>query len=326
MDQTTILAESSAKLETLGGELLNMPPHQGDVLQTVRAPLAAVLAMLQRIKAADFTGVSPDAPTQLNQAVVHMTTALTSLKRNPLGSDRTALRDEAYVATRTFLDMATPLVAYFAATDQRQLDAVGKDLENRLEAAEEASQKITNILAAIKGDRDEAAKALATIRQTAAVAGVSTHAKDFSEVAQEHARVGRAWFWFTLALGVASIVLVYLLVKTQPLDENAKPAVIAQYVLTRALAFAFASYLTVWAARNYRAHRHLQVVNRHRAKALQTFQTFSGAALDDSTRNAILIETTRCIFVQGASGYSDEDPAGPVDRIVEVARTAVGKG
>ena len=82
-----------------------------------------------------------------------------------------------------------------------------------------------------------------------------------------------------------------------------------------------ASYLTVWAARNYRAHRHLQVVNEHRQKALTTFDMFAAAAKDEATKNFVLVEVTRCIFAPTSTGYSGEEPAGPADRIIEIVKT-----
>jgi hypothetical protein len=91
--------------------------------------------------------------------------------------------------------------------------------------------------------------------------------------------------------------------------------------MTRAVVFAMASYLTVWAVQNYQSNRHLQVMNDHRSKALQTFDAFVWAADDDGqTRNAVLLEATRCIFTAGSTGYSSDETAGPTDGIVEIVK------
>lgn len=68
---------------------------------------------------------------------------------------------------------------------------------------------------------------------------------------------------------------------------------------------------------------HLSTVNRHRALSLQTFQAFSHAASDESTKNAVLMEATRAVFGSVPTGFLDAK-AGSSDgdlKIVEVAKT-----
>jgi peptidoglycan/LPS O-acetylase OafA/YrhL len=166
--------------------------------------------------------------------------------------------------------------------------------------------------------------ALASIQETTGTAGAATHATEFEALATNSDTYAKRWLAFTLVLGFVTLVTVVILVLKDPSGE--KPSQIAQYVMVRVAAFALGSYLTVWAARNYRAHRHLQVTNKHRATALRTFQTFVAAASSDApTKNAVLLEATRSIFTAGATGYSGDEPAGPTDRVVEIARTIVEK-
>jgi hypothetical protein len=80
---------------------------------------------------------------------------------------------------------------------------------------------------------------------------------------------------------------------------------------------------TVWCGRIYKATKHQAVTNQHRANALKTFQAFVKAALDDATRDAVLLETTRSIFTIAPSGYleTSEPSAEPVSKLMEIIRS-----
>ena len=75
-----------------------------------------------------------------------------------------------------------------------------------------------------------------------------------------------------------------------------------------------------------RAHRHNEVVNRHRQNALSSFETFVAAArADEQTKNAVLLEATRSIFALQPTGYdsTDAESAGS-SQLIEVMRTLPG--
>ena len=80
---------------------------------------------------------------------------------------------------------------------------------------------------------------------------------------------------------------------------------------------------STWCGRNYRALKHLSVLNRHKALSLRTMQAFVAAAGDDSTKSAVLLETTRTIFSAGVTGYIDTKDGGDEStlKVVEIAKT-----
>jgi hypothetical protein len=135
------------------------------------------------------------------------------------------------------------------------------------------------------------------------------------------------WLVATVAASAATVGVMIWLVRGSPLANAASPGEITRYVMTRVSTFAVLSYLTVWTSRNYRAHRHLQVLNQHRNKALITFQTFvSAAGTDDATKNAVLLEATRCIFNAGPTAYATEERDGGTVPIIEIVKSFVDKG
>ena len=96
--------------------------------------------------------------------------------------------------------------------------------------------------------------------------------------------------------------------------------------MTKIIVISLIYFAAIWASRNYRAHRHLNVVNSHRQNALMTFQTFVKAAGDEDkeTKNAVLLEATRCIFSPTSTGYLGGDQETPSSSIVEVLTKTVG--
>lgn len=77
--------------------------------------------------------------------------------------------------------------------------------------------------------------------------------------------------------------------------------------------------------KNYTAHKHLEIVNRHRQNALDTFNDFVESAGDNSeTRDAVLLAATNSIFDANQSGYlsaktKGSDSANPIQQVVRTA-------
>ena len=83
---------------------------------------------------------------------------------------------------------------------------------------------------------------------------------------------------------------------------------------------------TVWCSKNYRALKHQVTVNKHRALSLQTFQAFVGATKDPRTKDAVLMEATRAIFGNTATGFAD--PAHTSEsgiRVLEIGKSVAEK-
>ncbi len=238
----------------------------------------------------------------------------------PPGTD--AVGQESARALTTALDgvleHAAPVVAV-SLTDQAQFAQRVASLDSIIQSASAKLQEVD-------AQRTKAIEGVAAIRNAAGQAGVHKNAAAFAALATKRSDEAGRWFAGIIASAALSVVLVFALVKAYPLQDGAKASTIVQYVMLRVVGFALASYLLVWAARNYRASRHLAVLNEHRAMALQTFDSFVVTASDDpATKNAVLLEAMRCIFTAGSTGYSSEEPSSPTDRIIEIAKTIVQK-
>ena len=106
-------------------------------------------------------------------------------------------------------------------------------------------------------------------------------------------------------------------------DEASTHDIVTE-TLIRLLILSLLYFGMVWSSKNYLAHRHNVVVNKHRANALKTFQSFvEGAEGDSQTKNAVLIQATTAVFSPQKSGFlrKESDTQAP-NRIIEILQNA----
>ena len=153
---------------------------------------------------------------------------------------------------------------------------------------------------------------------------ISQYKAIFAEQAKEY-RKG-AWIWLGMA-GVATAAFfgVFFLLPTllKPGgNQLTKMTEILQSLFTKGLLL---SPIYMWLNRsikNYTAQKHLEVINTHRQKALETFDTFVAAAEGNrETRDAVLLSATEAIFDANQSGYlsakaSGSDSRSPIQQVI----------
>ncbi|MCI0456761.1 MAG: hypothetical protein L0Z62_07260 [Gemmataceae bacterium] len=206
------------------------------------------------------------------------------------------------------LMLALPYLAFKAGRGSEQLESLKL-----------AVQQTQEIKAEAEAARDAARDAGASI-------GVGRFSKVFKDSADEHDKSSHKWLMATTVVALATVVVALLVVFLFPADGEARLSALIQGVITRLAVILVLFYAAVWCGRNYRAHRHLAVLNRHRQAALTTFETFVHGASDDQTKNAVLLEATRCIFTAGSTGYTGAEDEGPGSRIIEIFKTVAGSG
>ena len=131
------------------------------------------------------------------------------------------------------------------------------------------------------------------------------------------------WLVVSAILALATLWLAWQMAG-QVADRTLTDAI--QFVAARIILFGVLSYALVSAVRTYRAEAHNHVVNAHRHHALSTFETFTAASSDDTTRNAVLMQTTHCVFSHRPSGFGQcEDDAAPQSQVLELTRNVLPK-
>ena len=138
-------------------------------------------------------------------------------------------------------------------------------------------------------------------KDAAAKIGVAKFAIKFDAIASDHEKLSKAWLITATVCGVVTLITSGVIVCLGPLwPTNTIPpdASVFPYVLTKLAFLSVLYFVTIWAGRNYKSHRHLGVLNRHRQNSLSTFETFVEASNDQKTKDAVLLEATRCIWAR----------------------------
>ncbi len=76
-----------------------------------------------------------------------------------------------------------------------------------------------------------------------------------------------------------------------------------QTLIAKFLIFSFFSGGFYQVLKNYKAQKHLQTLNQHRANCLRTFESFVAGEGDQKTKDAIRLQAARAIFEAGETGY-----------------------
>lgn len=170
----------------------------------------------------------------------------------------------------------------------------------------------------------EAENLLKGLREISAESGVTKHSEIFAKEAISHNTSAKNWLAGIFLFIIISIIIAYCSFKLlMPSEPNPSVYQIIQYTLVKILIFAILYYLLMLFIKNYNAHRHNCIVNKHKQNALSTFQTFVNSTKDQEIKNAVLIQTTQSIFANQVSGYikNEIEEANP-NKIIEIIRSA----
>ena len=192
-----------------------------------------------------------------------------------------------------------------------------------------AKADIEMVKDAADGKFEELEKLVSAAAEIAGKQAVGAHAKIFKETSDEHLKKATKWFCGMIGVGVGSFTLTILLFVWNPfagtspgsgppqLSETGIDIAQIQATIARVICVSISYFFLIWCNSNYRAQRHLSVVNKHRSDALLTFEIFAAQASDE-VKQQVVLEATRCIFGPSVSGYlgPGENTQSPIAEIV----------
>ena len=213
------------------------------------------------------------------------------------------------------------IVAYWSSRKMEQFRAQSDVAVDRLNAVTDRAKKNSNEAEQKAAERQQEFDRLKLEWQNQLVEKpISQYRTIFAEQAEQHRKGARNWL---IVAGVTTGVFfgVFYVLLNPPASLGLPEAGGAG--LTGALQSLFIkgfllSPIYLWLNRsikNYTAQKHLEVVNTHRQKALETFDPFVAAAEGNrETRDAVLLAATEAIFDANQSGYLSAKASGPDSR------------
>lgn len=202
-------------------------------------------------------------------------------------------------------------IAYLAS---RERDFGSLEVEARA-AAESAKRQAKDLSTALETQKKSAEVILDDIRKVAAEQGVSQQAIHFKNESELHATESAVWKTTTIkALGViAGFGVLTIFLHKIPFLAPGNTYDAIQLAVSKVLIFAVLAYGGTLSAKNYLAHKHNEVVNRHRQNALATYKAIADAAHDEGARDIVLAHAADCIFSPQETGYSLSKGSGSPD-------------
>jgi hypothetical protein len=195
-----------------------------------------------------------------------------------------------------------PFISYAVrkSTDFSKLEREARSLiQNVTDRAHELQQDLEK-------RRKEADAVLHAVRKVAEEQGVSQQAIYFKSEADNHEKESGIWLNRTvfLTVGLTAYAAATLFLHKIPILVPTTIYETVQLAASKVLIFVTISYFLILSAKNYVAHRHNSVVNRHRQNALATYTALVKAAGEEATRDVVLAKAADCIFSAQATGFA----------------------
>ena len=219
-----------------------------------------------------------------------------------------------------------PYISYsmHKATDFEQLETRSRAI---IQGIQDQGSAIEEDMGNIK---IEAQNALETIRTVAGEQGVSQQAIYFKTESDFHETEASKWFRYTAisaAILVCYALATFFIHKINFFSPQNTFETI-QLVISKVLVFMVISYSLYFCSRNYSAHKHNSVVNKHRQNALVTYRAIVEAANETTNADIVLGQASCCIFSPQDTGYSRQNagnystPSTPIEFVMK----AIGNG
>lgn len=204
-----------------------------------------------------------------------------------------------------------PIISY-GATRQRDFAAMEQDFRAKMQRADDTAAEEMKKLQALNQD---AQRVLDEVRKVAAEQGVSQEAIYFQKESSDHDAAATQWrnrtIYVATALGAYALLSAFVHKWEWIAPKDSFQAF--QLGLSKVLIFAVLAYMLLLCARNFLAHTHNAIVNRHRQNALLTFNALVEAAGNDERRDVILTYAASCIFSPQDTGYIKSGGGTPAD-------------
>lgn len=184
-------------------------------------------------------------------------------------------------------------------------------LEEQGRAAVRSVEDRTNALVAdIEAQQNQIQKTLDDVRTAAAEQGVSQQARYFKEEADKHYSQARDWLQWTLISSGALILysISSLFFHLIPGLDPTSTYDAVQLGASKLLVFIVIAYIVLTCGRNFMAHTHNAIVNRHRQNGLQTFTTLVDAAGGSQAQDIVLSHAAGSIFDPQETGFAKQQP------------------
>jgi hypothetical protein len=289
--------------------------------------LASIFEMLGILRDLPYERITSNSFAPLRDALVAALAVVArinsfDLNRQSPSAERDQIVSEIIGVEQQLTNAVQGWIAYLAYLK----GDIPAQLANVTRAASDAALEYDAFKKRSAAQHTEIEQIVAAAREASAKAGVAHFALDFSNDANEREADAGKWLKASVISAAATfIVAVGFLVLFLIIELPKELPHLVQMATSKLVILALLIAVTAWCAGNYKASKHQAAVSRFKAHALGTFQAFVKASDNPLIREAVLLETTRSIFSQPASGYLKGDSGGSDgSKVIEILKGTVG--
>ena len=291
--------------------------------KTVHPDLLAAYEMLREILTApreSLIGLSRDNIQQIRSCLQQMLGIFQEIHNFDLqnSSEAQNVREEHKRISQdivSFCDTVKqqlgPTVAFVQSKRSEQLETqvnatvtnTVTDAVEKLKAGTDGLQKQSDQAEQIIAKSQEEFNQLnSQFKEVMAKESVSEFAEIFDKQADKHKWAAYGWLLSTVLLSVGFGWIFYWLFNILKLEATEWLGIL-QNIFTKGFLLSLIYLVLNRSIKNYTAQKHLEVVNRHRQNALETFERFVSSAARQETKEEVLLAATNAIFDANQSGY-----------------------
>lgn len=200
-----------------------------------------------------------------------------------------------------------------------------QDSLHKLQSAiTEAQTELATAKSFVETKKTEVDGIISATKMAAAEVGVQSFTQDFDGQSTKAKEDSIKWLSASIILAIMTIISAFVFIKYLMPDANASLSLIIQITITKVVTLSVLFTATLWCSNIYKALKHQQSINSHRAHSLKTFQAFVESTNDVTVRDAILLEAAHSIFTMGATGFIDPaaESKNNSSKIVEIMKSS----
>lgn len=162
------------------------------------------------------------------------------------------------------------------------------------------------IIFELRKRKSEATDLLNSMKHLTQKAGIAAYSTLYKENSEEERKIATKWFWGIVGtVGITLSSAVALLFFQQ--QSIASEISIVQFTVTKVVIIS-CLFLSIGVCfKNYRAHKHNELLNLHKSNALATFDALVKTQMDEHTKNSMLLAVTNTIFGNVSTGFNSVD-------------------
>ncbi len=239
-------------------------------------------------------------------------------QENPSG-----VRDQYISQVQTQVDQFYKFAHIYVPYLAYQKGEIQNNIEQLTTSVSQAKKLLENAEIETKVQSGEIESIIQAAREASASAGVAHFTADFEQESSTLEVQAKIWLKATVSLAAISLAFALYFLFSDPDISSVAKAI--QFISSKVLILVLLIMATLWCGNMYKATKHQAAANKFKGNSLKTFQAFVKATDDDSVRDAVLVETTRAIFNESATGYLNVDSSTTEKstKVVEVIRTGV---